>query len=451
MIQNLLIDEFENKFGRSPEFVVKAPGRVNLIGEHTDYNGFPVMPISIPFTITAAVSSRNDKKINIINRNNGFEPSEFEIEKEIAPSKTGHWVNYVKAAASIMADELHSNLHGMDAYFDGNIPSSAGLSSSSALVIASALSLLTVNSIKLPAIELAEMMAEGERYVGTQGGGMDQAICLLGKENKSVKIDFFPLRCNYYPFPADFSIIVAHSLIRSSKTENSLVKYNRRPAECRLATAMINALYPVNPRMKRLGDLSHQDFFGEFKNIGDFVDEAFPCDSYSLKNIAIVTGDTSESLTMKYLLTRDGIPMPEPEEGFLIRQRVLHILTEAKRVEMSCEALLDNDAEKFGKLMNESHYSCDINYGISTPELNALSSILRDSGAAGARLTGAGFGGCAIALVRDKDISKIMESAIDLYYGKYLSKTHPELSGANRGENILFSAKPAQGAIVQPL
>lgn len=451
MVQNVIIDEFRSKFGRSPEFIVIAPGRVNLIGEHTDYNGFPVMPISISFSITAAVSARKDKMISVFNRNNGFSPAEFEIEKEIIPSPEGHWTNYIKAAVSKFANELHSNLHGMDAFFDGNIPASAGLSSSSALVIASALSLLAVNSIKLPAIEIAEMMAEGERYVGTQGGGMDQAICLLGKEKKSVKIDFFPLRCAYYPFPADCSVIVAHSLIRSAKTENALLKYNRRPAECRLATAMINSLHPVNPRLKRLGDLPRQDFYTQFKNIDDFVDDTFPFQSYSLKDIATVTGDTSESLTMKYLLTRHGIPMPEPENGFLIRQRVLHILTEAERVQMSCEALRNRDAATFGKLMNESHESCDVNYGISTPELNALTSIMRDTGAFGARLTGAGFGGCAIALARDTDISKIMESVRELYYGKYLSDSHPELSTENKRGNILFSAKPAQGAVVQPL
>ncbi|MFA6472475.1 MAG: galactokinase [Candidatus Latescibacterota bacterium] len=451
MVQNEFLDEFRMKFGRSLEFIVIAPGRVNLIGEHTDYNGFPVMPISIPFSITAAVCARKDKMISMVNRNNDFPPAEFEIGKDITPSPEGHWSNYIKAAVSKLADEIHSNLHGMDVLFDGDIPASAGLSSSSALVIASALSLLAVNSIILPTMEIAEMMAEGERYVGTQGGGMDQAICLLGKVNKSVKIDFFPLRCTYYPFPADCSVIVAHSLIRSAKTENALVKYNRRPAECRLATAMINSLHPVNPRLKRLGDLPQQDFYTQFKNVDEFVDETFPSQSYSLKNVASITGDTSESLTMKYLLTRHGIPMPEPEDGFLIRQRVLHILTETERVQMSCEALCNRDPVKFGKLMNESHKSCDENHGISTPELNALTSIMRETGAFGARLTGAGFGGCAIALARDADISKIMDSVRELYYGKYLRDSHPELSQDNRRENILFSAKPAHGAVVQPL
>jgi N-acetylgalactosamine kinase len=451
MQKQQIADEFASRFGHAPEFYVQAPGRVNLIGEHTDYNGFPVMPISIPYSIHAAVSARRDKRISIANHDSLYAPDVFDIEKEILPSPEGQWTNYVKAAVSQLSAEVSSNLHGMDALFEGYIPESAGLSSSSALVIASALSLLAVNSRKLPAIELAEMMAEGERYVGTQGGGMDQAICLLGQEGKSVKIDFFPLRCSYFPFAGDYSVIVANSLIRAAKTENALVKYNRRPAECRLATAMINSLYPVNPVMKRLGDLPHQEFYAGFKNIEDFLDETFPCQSYSLKNIANVTGDTSEFLTMKYLLTRNGIPMPEPEDGFRIRQRVLHIITEAERVEMSCEALKNHDAKLFGRLMNESHESCDVNYGISAPELNALVSILRDAGALGARLTGAGFGGCAIALARDKDILSIMEAVRELYYGKYITNTHPELSEEKNSEDKVFSVKPSRGASVLPL
>jgi N-acetylgalactosamine kinase len=450
MQKQQIADEFESRFGHAPEFYIQAPGRVNLIGEHTDYNGFPVMPISIPFSIHAAVSVRCDKRISIANHNSKYALDAFDIEKEILPSPEGQWTNYVKAAVSQLTTEVRSNLQGMDALFEGDIPESAGLSSSSALVIASALSLLAVNSLKLPAIELAEMMAEGERYVGTQGGGMDQAICLLGQEGKSVKIDFFPLRCSYFPFPGDYSVIVANSLIRAAKTENALVKYNRRPAECRLATAMINSLYPVNPVMKRLGDLPRQEFYTGFKNIEDFLDETFPCQSYSLKKIANVTGDTSEFLTMKYLLTRNGIPMPEPEDGFRIRQRVLHIITEAARVEMSCEALRNHDAKLFGRLMNESHESCDVNYGISAPELNALVTILRDAGALGARLTGAGFGGCAIALARDRDILCIMEAVRELYYGKYITDTHPELAEENR-EGSVFSVKPSRGASVQPL
>jgi len=146
-------------------------------------------------------------------------------------------------------------------------------------------------------------------------------------------------------------------------------------------------------------------------------------------------------------LTRAGTPLSEPPDGFRIRQRVLHVLTEAERVEKSCEAMKRNDAAAFGELMNESHASCDVNYDISTPELNTLISIMREAGALGARLTGAGFGGCAIALARDTDIERIAAAVRGEYYGRYLSAVHPELAG---GE-LLFIAKPSRGATVKRL
>ena len=114
-----------------------------------------------------------------------------------------------------------------------------------------------------------------------------------------------------------------------------------------------------------------------------------------------MTGESEDTLVRNCLLTRDGKPMPVPGDGFRIRQRTLHVLTEAERVRSACTALERDDTTSFGRLMNESHRSCDRLYGISTDELNSLTSIMRDNGAPGARLTGAGFGGCAIALVRD--------------------------------------------------
>ena len=198
------------------------PGRVNLIGEHTDYNGLPVLPVSIPHSIKAYVSVRNDNLIKIVNINHDYDETSFELSSDINPSTQGHWENYVKAAVQAICKRNGNNHCGMNVLFDGDIPKSAGLSSSSALVIASALSFLAVNRITIGNLELAEMMAEGEKYVGTQGGGMDQAISIFGKANNAVKIDFFPLRINNVPFPEGYSIVVAHSLILASKAKDAM-------------------------------------------------------------------------------------------------------------------------------------------------------------------------------------------------------------------------------------
>jgi len=415
--KNKIIKEFISVYKKEPVFSVRVPGRVNLIGEHIDYNGFPVLPISIPHSIIVAGSPRDDRTIHIRNCDPLFPAASFEVSDSIPHSRHGHWANYVKAAAQALSTVLTEPLNGADLFVEGSIPNSAGLSSSSALVIASALSILAAGKHSMDPIELAELMAKGEQYVGTQGGGMDQAICLLGKENYAEKIDFFPLQHQYVSFPNNYSIVVAHSLIRAAKTENALVHYNRRPAECRLATAIINAVLKPKKPITRLGDLRKTDGWDEKMNNPDnFVDSIFNRESYTMDDVTDLTGETAEQITLKYLLMRDGTPMPVPPEGFLIRQRALHVFTEANRVYKSCKALQDNETDTFGSLMNASHKSCDKNYGLSTPELNKLVSIMRDFGAVGARLTGAGFGGCAVGLAKDSDIRTIMQGVKDHYY-----------------------------------
>ena len=447
-----LIEQFKNEFGCEPTVLIKAPGRVNCIGEHTDYNGLPVMPVAIPFTITVAASPDDGTTVAIKNTDPSFAPSTFDITNNIPHSPTGDWSNYVKAAANELSSRLGNDLKGMNALFHGTIPESAGLSSSSALVIASALSVLAVNGIDMDPVDLGEAMAYGEHYVGTQGGGMDQAICLLGKKDNAVKIDFFPLRHTYVPFPENHVIVVAHSLVRAAKTENALLLYNRRPAECRLATAMLNALFKPNPPLKRLGDLLKHGFYVDANDPEVFVGENFTRESYSLNDIATVTGISTDALTESCLMTRSGVPMPEPPDGFLIRQRARHVLTEAARVEESVRTLENSDPTAFGKLMDASHRSCDEDYGISTPELNRLTSIMRENGALGSRLTGAGFGGCAIALVRKEKADILMAGVRESYYNSFIAETRPEiLSSGSLNDSLLFSIKPADGAFLEYL
>ncbi|MCD6308462.1 MAG: galactokinase [Candidatus Latescibacteria bacterium] len=451
-IESTVAAAFERRFGKKHAVLVAAPGRVNLIGEHTDYNGFPVLPISIPFTINVAASPRTDSNVSISNVDGAYEDDHFTLSADIPHSSPGDWSNYVKAAANELAARIGRPLNGMEAVFGGSIPNSAGLSSSSALVVASALAVLATNGVTFDPVELAEMMAYGEHYVGTQGGGMDQAICLLGKAGHAVKLEFFPLRHTYVSFPEGFSIVAAHSLVRAAKTEDALLLYNRRPAECRLATALINARYAPKHPLNRLGDLPGKGFFETFGDEAAFVDEVFPKESYSIDDVAGFLGIPAVTVTERYLMTRSGLPMPVPPDGFLIRQRVMHVLTEAARVERSRDVLEAGDAEAFGKLMNESHESCDKLYGISTPELNALASIMRESGALGARLTGAGFGGCAIGLVPDSGISAVTEAVRSRYYCGYLAENRPELvEGIKIDDGILFALKPAEGARVASL
>ena len=449
MINNRLISRFREVYGSAPSCLVKAPGRINLIGEHTDYNGLPVLPVSLPLTVTLAVSSRTDPLVRISDIHPRYKPVSFEINNNITHSPQGHWINYCKAAVAALISYTNSIYHGMDVLIESTIPSSAGLSSSSALVIANALALLAVNRQRVAPLELAGLMAEGEKYVGTRGGGMDQAICLLGRKGRAVRLDFFPLRYTYLPFPKRYSILAAHSLVQASKTANALQQYNLRPIECRLATEMINAVYKPEKPISLLGEVFDREFFSTFKTIDEFIDATFTQDSYSLQEIGTITHIQPAILNKKYFKSGNRKASPESQNFFRLRKRTQHVLSEARRVEDACKALSDNNIAHFGELMNQSHQSCDKNYNISTPEMNELYTIMIESGVVGARMTGAGFGGFVIGLVHDDELQSCMDSVVKNYYYTYIREQKPELYKKMRIKNrncIIFSVKPSDGA-----
>jgi galactokinase len=168
--------------------------------------------------------------------------------------------------------------------------------------------------------------------------------------------------------------------------------------------------------------------------------------------MAEITGETEEFLISKYFTGRNGIPIPIPVEGFKLKKRLKHIFSEAERVEKSCDALKSGNAPEFGILMSLSHESCANDYEISTPELDELVRVMKKSGALGARLTGAGFGGCAVALVENNKSEKLISSINDLYYDGYIKSNHPELTESPLfKKRIVFAIKPSYGAMVKAL
>src|SRR5207302_10050758 len=169
-----------------------------------------------------------------------FTPRRYELTDAIPPYTGGDWGNYSKAAAQGLVRHCGAALrHGADLLVDGNIPSGAGLSSSSALVVANALALLAANDVDIPYETLAELLPEAERYVGTLSGGMDQATSLLARDGHALRIDFFPLRVRTVPLPAGYSIVVCHSLVQAEKSGAARNAYNLRVVECRLACRVL--------------------------------------------------------------------------------------------------------------------------------------------------------------------------------------------------------------------
>lgn len=448
LYHNLLI-EFKTLFPESKEIgIIRAPGRVNLIGEHTDYNALPVLPIAIDRNIIIIFSPVNDSTIRIYNHDPGFKYREFKISEETKPYETGDWGNYIKAG---VLWNKEGEKRGFNALIYGDIPSAAGLSSSSALVVASALTFLQANNSKLDLLLLADELAKAEQYVGTMGGGMDQTISLLGKENRALQINFHPLTVKEVVIPYDICFVVINSLIKAPKTKNARLKYNRRPIECRIALEIVNKYidYKYNSTFNYsfIGNLVKN--FPSFNHnfINDILTNVLNKESYSTAKIVNILGIDEEQFKEKFLLLKDGSYFVEPHDGFKLRQRFQYVIDEGLRVNRAVEALENNDITCFGKLMSDSYIGARDLYEISTPEIDFIVNEALKCGAIGSRLTGAGFGGCVINLVYKKDAHAFLEKMKHLYFFEYLPKIHPEISfEKNEIDSFLFICKPCRGA-----
>ncbi|MCK6554500.1 galactokinase [Candidatus Binatia bacterium] len=418
--------------------VVRAPGRVNLLGEHTDYNGLPVLPMAIDRSVLVAVAPRSDTTVRLFNTASRFAAHRYKLAETISPDPPGDWANYSKAAAQGLMRAYGECLRvGADLLVDGTIPSGAGLSSSSALVVANALALLAANGAEIPYAALAELLPVAERYVGTLSGGMDQATSLLAQADHALRIDFFPLRVRPVPLPPGYSVIVCHSLVEAEKSGAARDAYNLRVIEGRLACQVLNrSLGASAPHgLQTLGNLAtlrpRRPLIEWLANLTAVI----PDRPLSLAEIAAAVGTTPERLR-----TACEVPLAIGDTFALVR-RTRHVLSEADRVELAEESLARGDAVNFGRLMDASHTSCRDDYEISCPALEDLVGLARDAGALGARLTGAGFGGCTVNLVRDADVPAFLTRIDRAFYA-------PRLPPGESVGNYRFIFRPRQGAEV---
>ena len=383
--------EFEDRFpGHPPTFLVRAPGRVNLIGEHTDYNGLPVFPMALHRAVLITLRPREDELVRLQNLDPAFAPREFEISESIEPSPPGDWANYAKAAAQALAGRYQIR-RGFDGLVGSDVPHAAGLASSSALLVASALAILAANEIEPDRIELMDLCASAERYVGTKSGGMDQAICFGALPGTAALIEFDPLRLRHTPIPPDWRFVVANSFVEAKKSGTAMKGYNARVDECRQALALLD------PEAKSFAD-------------------------HLLR------------MPAERVLER-AVDLPE-----VLRRRVRHVVTEALRVEEARVAMLEHDFEAFGRAMDASHASLRDDYEVSTRELDRLVEAAKEHGAAGARLTGAGFGGCVVALCkgsRMQDLLDGLERAIEGERPRTLGSPAAFVATASSGADVV--------------
>jgi N-acetylgalactosamine kinase len=318
-------------------------------------------------------------------------------------------------------------------------------------VVASALSFLEANKIHINKIELAESLAKAEKYVGTMSGGMDQAISLLGKEGTALKIDFHPLTFQTATIPNNISFVVINSMVRAAKTENASLKYNRRAIECCLITALINKF--INKKFSVKNNFS---YIGSLKKecpniyplaVDYLLNNILNKESFTTMDISNLLDISVEELREKYLKLKDGSFFSEPEDGFKLKQRFRYIVNEANRVDEAVKALTSGAVNVFGELMNQSHQDAKNLYEISTPELDFLCEVALLNFAYGARLTGAGFGGCIISMVENNKVSQFVEIMKNQYFHGYLKEKNPELYPDNFDTlDKIFTCKPCKGA-----
>jgi len=393
-------DLFAQTFGGAPTHRAHAPGRVNLIGEHIDYAGLSVFPMAVQRGITAHFRPRTDRTVRVLNLNRKYDRRTFTIDDSFTPYTDGDWGNYLKAAAQELERD-HGPLSGIDAVIESSLPVAAGLSSSSALVVNIAVSLLHASGVTVNTSRLAEQLAEAEQFVGTRGGGMDQAICLGAVAGCASIVEFDPLRLTPVDVPRDWHFVIASTRTPAEKAGAMQEAYNSR----RRATE--EALYAV---------IAHLDTPRGVSSYRELLVELARADIHEIAHHVL---------------------------GGTLLKRFRHVVTEAVRVEAAAQAMGARNLERFGVLMNESHVSLRDDYQVSTPELDQLTEIACEAGAAGARLTGAGFGGCAVVLVDAPRVTHVCQALRESFYQAR------QLVGSI--DDYLFVATPSGGATVTAL
>ena len=345
-----------------------APGRVNLIGEHTDYNGGHVFPCALSFGTHCVFCKRDDKKIRLYSLN--F-PEKGIIDADLSTisyDKKQDWANYPLGVIKTLQNHGYNLNQGFELMFWGDIPNGAGLSSSASIELATAVAMNKVFNLYIPQVELVKFCQEAEnKFVGMNCGIMDQFAIGMGKEGCAVLLDCNTLNYEYAPLDLKgVSIVIMNTNKRRELADS---KYNERRSECERALKELQRKLPI----KSLGDLSIDEFE---------------------KNKELITNPTD-------------------------RKRAKHAVYENQRTLQAVERLKAGDLKTFGKLMNESHISLRDDYEVTGKELDTLAEAAwQQPGVLGARMTGAGFGGCAIALVQDADVKHFIDNVGKIYREK---------------------------------
>ena len=361
---------FQNQFGKQAEAIFASPGRVNLIGEHTDYNGGFVLPGAIDKGMVLAIKQNGTDKIRVYSVDYS-ESCEFGMNEADKPDKG--WAKYIFGVVREM-DKRGKKVKGFDAAFYGDVPLGAGLSSSAALESAFAFALNEVYGLGIDKFELAKIgQATEHNYVGVKCGIMDQFASIFGKKGNLIRLDCRSLEYQYVPFnPADYNLVLIDSCVKHELVNNP---YNRRRESCETAAAAIRRRHPQV----------------------EFLRDA---------NMAMLKEVETEISAEDYA-------------------RATFVIGEVKRLLDACDALQKDDYETVGQKMYETHEGLSKLYEVSCDELDFLNDCAKKYGVTGSRIMGGGFGGCTINLVKKSKHAEFVAKTVADYKAKF--KIEPKI------------------------
>ncbi len=375
-------NKFVQLYNELPK-IFRSPGRINLIGEHTDYNLGYVLPAAIDKIIYLAITPRNDMQCKIF----AYDMNEFlECSLDIIKKSEKHWANFLLGVIDQFKKASH-NFNGFNCVFGGNIPIGAGLSSSAALEAGLAFALNQIFNLNVDDLLLVKMAQKAENeFVGVECGIMDQYINIFGKEGNALRLDCRSLVRDYFPFDFEnisivlFDTNVSHSLAHS--------EYNQRRKECSKGVKIIQRTYP---NVESLRDVSLE-----------ILNEHQP----KLKNV--------------------------------IYKRCKYVIEENDRLLKACEALTNHDLKSFGALMYQSHEGLSKDYEVSCSELDFLVDAVKDNPKVyGSRMMGGGFGGCTINLIEKDEVESISKGVLEKYQKKYGMEAKMYVTQISSGTNLL--------------
>ena len=378
--------DFARSYGGRP-LIFRAPGRVNLIGEHTDYNDGFVMPVAIGFYTWIEATPRNDGILHA--RSEEFEETVDLKLGALSGPPSKHWSDFVRGVAAILQNR-GASLKGANLIIQGQVPMGAGLSSSASLEVAIGLALLSVAHAEVKQLDLVKACQRAEHeYVGTRCGIMDQFIAVFGSEGHALMLDCRSLEYQTLSIPSDVRLVICNSMV---KHELASGEYNRRRADCE---AGVTIFRQNMPQVRALRDVSITDLETHRKDLPD-----------------------------------------------VIFRRCRHVISENRRVLDAAAALRSSDVDAFGKLMYQSHRSLSDDYEVSCQELDLLVEIASScEGVYGSRMTGGGFGGCTVTLVRSAAVESFRDKTVKTYTAETGLKPDVYVCSAAQGAG----AWPEQG------